>query len=155
MPIYKLFPGPYNDVLKRITVWGLKTQLSEHAGDPDPIDKTPIHHMNTTMKSSKQEKKLYEVLSHVDEDAALDNLGLEKTPKGNKQMYTLGLWFPFGNTRGAFFFFTDYTVRIALDEPISIVWSSSFAHGSFGSVHCSKECELVGWHSIGCQSTSD
>ena len=139
-----MFPGPYKDVLVRSEAWALKLAMSEHEGDPDPLDRTPIHHMNTSMKATPKDTNLYEVMGHKDDDAALDHLGSQKIPKGSKNMYTLGIWFPFGKTRGAYFFFTDYNVRIALDEPISIIWSSSFTHGSFGSVNCTKECELVG-----------
>ena len=151
VPIYELFPGPYNDILARIAAMELKCPVSEHKGDTDPLDATPIHHLNTSMKTTADDPLLYEVLGHADHDAALNDLG-KKSPnsrgkgEGNRglNMYVLGLWFAFGNTTGAYFFFSGYNVRIPLDEPITIVWCSSFTHGSYGSVQGNPYCELVG-----------
>ena len=132
------------DVLTRSDVMELKRPESKHKGDRDPLDKTPIHHLNTSMKTSRLDGDLYEVLGHKDRDASLAYLGLRKLPRDRPNMYVLGLWFPIGNTRGAYFFFSDYNVKIPLHEPIAIVWSSSFTHGSVGGPRCEPHCELVG-----------
>ena len=144
VPIYKLFPGPFEDVEARIHAMQLKVPQSEHEGDPDPLDGTPIHHLNTSVKTSDHSLDLYEVLGHKDRDAALASLGLKKLPRDRPNMYVLGLWFPIGNTIGAFFFFSDFNIKIPLHEPIAIVWSSSFTHGSVGGPGCKEDSELVG-----------
>ena len=94
VPIYKLFPGPFEDVEARIHAMQLKVPQSEHEGDPDPLDGTPIHHLNTSVKTSDHSLDLYEVLGHKDRDAALASLGLKKLPRDRPNMYVLGLWFP-------------------------------------------------------------
>ena len=154
VPIYKLFPWAWEDLQARRDMWDLKTRNKKEGTKEtlDPLDGTPLHHLNTTCKKSSQGNgPTFGALGHSDDDAPLEDLGGGESNKGKrgsdtvptKTMYALGLWFPIGYVGKACFFFADYNLKIRLDRPLAMLWSATYVHGTFGP-STPRWCDVIG-----------
>ena len=144
VPIYRLFPWAWEDLLARTERWELK-ELHVKEGTKetlDPLDGTPIAHLNTTCKT-KRKGLPFTAMGHADADAPLEDLGAIPPAEDGLTMYALGIWYPIGYVGKSCFFFADYNLKIRLDRPIAMIWSASFVHGSYGD-NCPQWCDIMG-----------